>query len=75
MYTGTETKLDFYRAEVSKEFGLSAEANCRLIRCRLPRFSQTQLPLKAAGEEEWFILGSRTSDSKTSVCQHIISDI
>ena len=39
-------KLDFYRAEVSKELGLSAEPNCRLIRCRFPRFSQTQPPLK-----------------------------
>ena len=39
-------KLDVYRAEVSKELGLSAEPNCRLIRCRFPRFSQTQPPLK-----------------------------
>ena len=39
-------KSDFYRADVSKELGLSAEPNCRLIRCRFPRFSQTQPPLK-----------------------------
>lgn len=44
------TKKSNYRADVSNEFGRSAEANWKLlfIRWRLSRFSQTQLPLKAA---------------------------
>ena len=37
---------DIYKADVSNELGRSAEANCLRIRCRFPRFSQTQPPLK-----------------------------